>query len=92
MVKRGLVCLLAVLFVLSMVGMVGAQEKAKGTITKVEGGGKMITVKTDAGEQTFKVSGSKTTFKGIGSRDELKEGQNVSVTYEGEAATQISVK
>jgi hypothetical protein len=91
MVKRVVLCLLAVLFALSMAGMVIAADKAKGTITKVGDGGKSITVKTDSGEQTFKVSKS-TAFKGIGSRDELKEGQNVSVTYEGEAASQVSVK
>ena len=92
MVKRGLVCLLAVLFALSMAGMVVAADKAKGTITKVGDGGKSITVKTDSGEQTFKVSSKSTKFKGIGGRDELKEGQNVSVTYDGETASQISVK
>ena len=92
MVKRGLVCLLAVLFALSMAGMVVAADKAKGTISKVASGGKSITVKTDSGDQTFKVSSSKTKFKGIGGRDELKEGQNVSVTHDGGAASQVSVK
>ncbi len=92
MVKRGLVCLLAVLFALSMAGMVVAADKAKGTITKVGDGGKTITVKTDSGDQTFKVSSSKTKFKGIGGRDELKEGQNASVTFDGDSAISISIK
>ncbi len=91
MVKRLLVCLLAVLFAISIGGMAVAADKAKGTISDVAAGGKSITVKTDAGDKTFKV-GKTTTFKGIGSREELKAGQNVSVTYEGDAASAISVK
>lgn len=92
MVKRSLVCLLAVLFALSMVGMVVAADKAKGTISAVADGGKSITVKTEDGkDMTFKVSKT-TTFKGIGAREELKAGQNVSVTYDGDAASQVSVK
>ena len=92
MVKRVLVCLLVMVFVVSVSGMAVAADKAKGTITKVADGGKSITVKTDAGEQTFKISSKSTKFKGIGSRDELKEGQNVSVTYDGDTASQVSVK
>jgi hypothetical protein len=93
MVKRSLVCLLAVLFALSMVGMVVAADKAKGTISAVGDGGKSITVKTEDGkDMTFKISSKSTTFKGVASREELKAGQNVSVTYDGDAATQVSVK
>jgi Ni/Co efflux regulator RcnB len=92
MVKRLLVCLLAVLFAVSVGGMALAADKAKGTISDVAAGGKSITVKTEDGKDV-KVKVSKTTtMKGIGSRDELKAGQNVSVTYEGDTASQVSVK
>jgi hypothetical protein len=89
MVKKVLVVLVTMIFALSMAGMVIAAE-VKGTISKVGDGGKSITVKNKAGEETtYKVSKT-TKFEGIASRDELKEEMKVTVSSDdGTTATSI---
>lgn len=92
MVKKGLIYLVAVLFVFSMGAMVFAGE-TKGTISKVGDGGKTFSVKDKAGAETnFK--GSKTTkFTGIGGREELKEGQKVTIEAGDDGvATAITIR
>jgi len=80
----------AALIALSFVGSVLADE-IKGKITKVEGGGRKITVKAKDKEVTLGISGSRTTLQGVGDRSELKEGQSVTVDYSGDSAKKISV-
>ncbi len=91
MVKKALVVLVAVMFALSMAGMVIAAD-VKGTISKVGDGGKSITIKNKAGEETtYKVS-KKTKLEGIGSRDELKEDMKVTVSSEDGATADAIAK
>jgi len=40
----------------------------------------------------LKVSSKRTAIKGVGSAKDLKEGQKVTVTYEGDEAKSITVK
>lgn len=79
-------------FALSLTGLVAAAE-VQGTITKVDEGGRAITVKgKDGKEVKVKVSGSRTELVGVSDRGDLKQGQNVSVSYEGEEAKKITKK
>ena len=88
---RKLFSLVAVaLLALSFAGSVLADE-IKGKITKVGGEGREITVKSKDKEVTVKISGSRTTVEGVGDRSEFKEGQSVTVTYSGDAASKVSV-
>lgn len=79
-----------VLLTLSLAGSVSADE-IKGKITKVEGGGRKITVKAKDKEVTVGISGSRTTLEGIGDRSEFKEGQSVTVEYSGDDAKKVKV-
>lgn len=79
-------------FALSLTGLVAAAE-VQGTITKVDEGGKAITVKgKDGKEVNVKVSGSRTELVGVTDRGDLKAGQNVSVTYDGDQAKKVVKK
>lgn len=90
MLKQFTALAAAALLALSFVGSVLADE-IKGKITKVEGGGRKITVKSKEKEVTLGISGSRTTLEGVGDRSELKEGQNVAVDYSGDSAKKITV-
>lgn len=90
MIKK-LSSLVAVLLLsLSFAGSVLA-DQLQGTITKVGGEGREITVKGKDKEVTVKVSGSRTKLEGIGDRGEFKSGQNVTVEYSGDEASKVSV-
>jgi|GEM_PF-1251238 len=78
------------LFALTLAGVAQADE-ISGNITKVGDGGRSITVKSKDKEVTVNISGSRTTLEGVGNRSELKEGQNVTVEYKGDAASKIKV-
>jgi hypothetical protein len=91
MMQKLLSCLALLLFALSLTGSVYAEEM-KGKITKVGGEGRDITVKSkDGKEVTVSISGSRTSLDGIKSRSEFKEGQSVTVEYEGGAAKKVKV-
>ncbi len=91
MVRKLLNIALVALFTLSFAGSVLADE-IKGKITKIERGGRSITVKSKDKEVTVGISGSRTTLEGISDRSEFKEGQSVTVEYSGDAAKKVSVK
>lgn len=79
------------LFSLALAGGAFAGE-TKGKITKVGNGGREITVKAKGGKEvTVRISNSRTKLEGVGSRDELKEGQNVVVDHEGDSAKMVKV-
>lgn len=79
-------------FALSLTGLVAAAE-VQGTISKVNEGGREITVKgKDGKEVTVRISGSRTELVGVSDRGELKAGQNVSVTYDGDQAKKVVKK
>jgi len=90
--KKVLVVLVVMMFALSMVGMVIAAE-VKGTISKVGDGGKSITIKNKAGEEsTYKV-GKATKLEGIAGREALKEEMKVTVSSDdGASATAITAR
>ena len=90
MVRKLWSLVVAVLIAVSFAGSLLAEE-IKGKITKVEGGGRKITVKAKDKEVTLGISGSRTTIEGVGDRSELKEGQNVAVDYSGDSAKKITV-
>lgn len=91
MIKKAVVCFLAVLFVLSVAGVVLADE-ISGTISNVASGGEVITVKDgDGNEVELIVNSERTAINGVGSPNDLAVGQKVKVTYEGEEAKSISV-
>lgn len=80
----------AALFALSLAGSALADE-VKGSISKVDDGGRSITVKAKDKEVTVRVSNSRTTIEGVGGRDDLKAGQMVTVEYKGDSASKIKV-
>jgi hypothetical protein len=83
--------LAVLLFAFSLTGSAYAEEM-KGKITKVGGEGREISVKSkDGKEVTVSISGSRTSLDGIKSRSEFKEGQSVTVEYEGGAAKKVKV-
>lgn len=90
MVKKLSSIVAVALFTLSLAGLVQADE-VTGNITKVDGGGRSITVKSKDKEVTVSISGSRTTLEGVGSRSDLKEGQKVTVEYKGDAASKVKV-
>jgi type IV pilus biogenesis protein CpaD/CtpE len=90
MVKKISSIVAVALFTLSLAGSAQADE-VTGNITKVGEGGRSITVKSKDKEVTVNISGSRTTLDGVGSRADLKEGQNVTVEYKGDAASKIKV-
>ncbi|OGQ80403.1 MAG: hypothetical protein A3F90_14135 [Deltaproteobacteria bacterium RIFCSPLOWO2_12_FULL_60_19] len=91
MVKKLGSIVVAALLALSFVGSVLADE-IKGKITKVDGGGREITVKGKDKEVKVSISSSRTAFEGIGGRGDLKEGLDVTVEYADGAAKKVSVK
>lgn len=81
----------AVLVSLSLTGFVFAEE-VKGKITKVGEEGREITVSSKGGKEVMlKVSGSRTSIEGVKGRSALKEGQSVTVEYEGSEAKKVKV-
>jgi hypothetical protein len=91
MVRKVLSFFAVALFVFSLAGSAFAEEM-KGQITKVENGGREITVKSKGGKQlTVKISGSRTDLEGVKSRSDLKEGQKVTVDHEGGEAKKVQV-
>jgi hypothetical protein len=85
------ICAVAIIVSLSLAGSVFAEE-LKGKITKVGNGGREITVSAKGGkETTVSISGSRTKIEGVGSRDDLKAGQSVTVDHEGGQAKTIKV-
>jgi hypothetical protein len=91
MMQKLLSCLAVLLFALSLTGSVYAEEMM-GKITKVGGEGRDIAVKSkDGKEVTVSISGSRTSLDGVKSRSEFKEGQSVTVEYEGGEAKRVKV-
>ncbi len=90
MVRKLFSIVAAALLTLSLAGLVQADEVA-GNITKVGEEGRSITVKSKDKEVTVNISGSRTTLEGVGSRSDLKVGQDVTVEYKGDAASKIKV-
>lgn len=91
MIRKLLSVIAVALLALYFAGSAFAEE-VKGKITKVEEGGRSITVKAKDKEVTVKISGSRTTLEGVGDRSELKEGQSVTVEHEGGSAKKITVR
>lgn len=91
--KRLVSVVFALILSASMAGAVLAAEKmVKGTVSKVENGGREVVVKTkDGKEVTMKISGSRTKLEGIGDRSEFKAGQKVSAELEGDSAKKVKV-
>ena len=82
MVKKVLSLFAVALFTLSLVGSVLAAE-IEGKVSKVENGGRTVTVKgKDGKEVTLRISGGSTTLEGIGDRSEFAEGQTIKATYD----------
>jgi hypothetical protein len=90
MVKKLWSLAVAALLTLSLAGLAAADE-ISGSITKVGDGGRSITVKSKDKEVTVNISGSRTSIDGVGSRADLKAGQDVTVEYKGDAASKIKV-
>lgn len=91
MLQRILSGCAVLLLSLSLAG-VGFADETTGKITKVGNGGREITVKAKGGKEvTVKISGSRTTLEGVKSRDDLKEGLNVMVEHDGDAAKKVKV-
>ena len=81
-----------VLLALSFAGSVLA-EMVEGKITKIDRGGREITVKAKGGKEvTIGISGSRTTLEGIGDRSEFKAGQSVVADVDGGEAKKVTVK
>jgi hypothetical protein len=78
MVRKLLSIVAAALLTLSLAELVQADEVA-GNITKVGEEGRSITVKSSDKEVIVNISGSRTTLEGVGSRSDLKVGQDVTV-------------
>jgi Ni/Co efflux regulator RcnB len=91
--KRLMSLVFALILSASMAGAVLAAEKmVKGTVSKVENGGREVVVKTkDGKEVTMKISGSRTKLEGIGDRSEFKSGQKVSAELDGDSAKKVKV-
>ena len=71
---------------------VGFADETMGKITKVNNGGREITIQAKGGKEvTVKISGSRTTLDGVKSRGDLKAGQNVTVEHDGDAAKKVKV-
>jgi hypothetical protein len=69
-----------------------AADRVKGTISKVEGEGRTVVVKTkDGKEVSMSISGSRTKLEGIGDRSEFKVGQKVEAEVDGDAAKRVKV-
>ncbi len=82
----------ALLLTVAMAGAVLAADMVKGTVSKVEGEGRTVVVKTkDGKEVSMKISGSRTKLEGIGDRSEFKEGQKVSAEVDGGEAKKVKV-
>ena len=90
MVKKLSSLSVVTLLALLLAGIAVADE-ISGSITKVGDGGRSITVKAKDKEVTVNISGSRTTIDGVGSRADLKAGQDVTVEYKGDAASKIKV-
>jgi hypothetical protein len=91
MLQKLLGSFIAVLFTVCLTGSVYAEEVA-GKISKVGDDGREISVKSkDGKEVTVKISGSRTTFDGVKSRSDLKEGQSVTVEHEKGKAKKVKV-
>ena len=78
MVRKLLSIVAAALLTLSLAELVQADEVA-GNITKVGEEERSITVKSSDKEVIVNISGSRTTLEGVGSRSDLKVGQDVTV-------------
>jgi len=78
MVRKLLSIVAAALLTLSLAELVQADEVA-GNITKVGEERRSITVKSSDKEVIVNISGSRTTLEGVGSRSDLKVGQDVTV-------------
>jgi Cu/Ag efflux protein CusF len=82
----------ALLLSVSMTGAIWAADMVDGTISKVEGSGRNVVVKTkDGKEVSMSISGSRTKLEGIGDRSEFKAGQKVSAEVDGGAAKKVKV-
>ena len=90
MVKKLWSLLVVALLTLSLAGIAVADE-ISGSVTKVGDGGRSITVKSKDKEVTVNISGSRTSIDGVGSRSDLKAGQDVTVEYKGDEASKIKV-
>lgn len=81
----------AVLFSVALSVSVWADE-VKGTVSKVENGGRVVVIKTKAGKEvSMKISGSRTKLEGIGDRSEFKAGQKVTAEVDGDSAKNVKV-
>lgn len=91
MFRYALNFLFAVVLAASLGGSLFAAE-VKGTISKVEDGGRAVVVKTkDGKEVSMKISGSRTKLEGIGDRSEFKAGQSVMAEVDGGEAKKVKV-
>lgn len=90
MIKK-LSSLIGVALLALSLAAIAVADEISGSVTKVGEGGRSITVKSKDKEVTVNISGSRTKLDGVGSRSELKEGQNVTVEYKGDAASMIKV-
>lgn len=91
MLQKVLSSFAVVLVTVCLAGSVYADEVA-GKISKVGDDGREISVKSkDGKELTVKISGSRTTFDGVKSRSDLKEGQSVTVEHEKGEAKKVKV-
>jgi hypothetical protein len=81
--KKSLTTILAVAFLtLSFAGAVLA-EMIKGKVSKVDNGGRAVTVKAkDGKEVTLRISGSSTDLSGVGDRGEIKAGMSAEADYD----------
>jgi hypothetical protein len=91
MLKKVVSCFALVLVTVCLAGSIYAEEVA-GKISKVGDDGREISVKSkDGKEVTVKISGSRTTFDGVKSRSDLKEGQSVTIEHEKGEAKKVKV-